>query len=425
MMKKILPLIFVSLLIMPTLTWILNPNFGIPVKRIGLKPPRMYAQAVLDNRYYKALDQYYNDSFSLRSPLIFAKRWVDFHIFRMTDAPGVHVGKGGWLYSRRSIADVRQEVCGNKADLEQIALKLYALEKVIEASGRRFFFMVAPNKSTIYPEFVGYAAQPNGCAHNRYDLLLDAIAALPLKNFVRFDQCLREAKSGHMLLYDRTGAYWNGLGAMVAAEALQQQILEDPQEQAVLDYTPIATANPGDLNRRLMGFTSPAGDKPLQHYTGTGRPRHPSGIVYGDNFMPQLVPYLQQIFSRLDVIRTDRVPSKHQGEDLRRYEVIILETAESGLDSLNIDIDNLFSKLANQVQITAKYPFDLQAAEAVSDISLDLGVSGLQIKSVGDPSVFELKSLPASDKSIFRLLKLSLEAPHTDIMTVRYMTGHP
>jgi len=424
-MKKILALIFIGLLLVPILTWIIDPDFSIPVNRIGLKPPRMYTRALLDNEYYNALDQYYNDSFSLRSPFIFAKRWVDFRIFRMTDAPDVHVGNGGWLYSRRSIEDVRKEACGNKADAAQIALKLYALEKVIEASGRRFFFMVAPNKSTIYPEFVGYVPQRNACNRSRYDLLLDAVATLPLKNFVRIDQLLIESKSSHALLYNKAGACWNGLGAMVAAEAIQRQIFEDPQEEVVLDYTPISTADPDDLNRQLMGFKSQPGDKPVRHYAGTGRPRHPVGIVYGDDFLDLLTPYLQQMFTRLDVIRADRVPSRYYDEDLHKYEVILLEKAESGLDSLDIDIESLLSQFEDQARITAKYPFNLQAAEALSNISLSLDVSGLQIKSVGNPSVFGLKSLPASNEKIFRLLKLSIEAPHTDIMTVSYMTDHP
>jgi hypothetical protein len=425
MMKKIIALIFVGLLLVPTVAWLIDPDFGIPVNRIGLKAPRMYSRALLDNQYYKAFDQYYNDSFPLRSPLVFAKRWVDFHIFRMTDTPDVHVGNEGWLYGRRSIEDLHNETCGNKADAEQIALKLYTLEKFIEASGRRFFFMVVPNKSTIYPEFVGYVPTRKACKSSRYNIVIDAIAALPQKNFVRLDQLLRETKSSHALLYDKAGAYWNGMGAMVAAEAIQRQILEDPQEEVVLDYTSVANANPDDLSRQLMGFKSATGDKPVKHYSGTGRSGHPIGIVYGDNFMPKLLPYLQQMFNRLDLIRADRIPSRHLGEDLRNYEVIFLAKAESELDSLDIDIGSLLSMFENDARIAGWHSFDLQAAEAVSDISLSLGISGLEIKSVGGSSVFELKSLSASDGNIFRLLKLSIEAPHPDIMTIKYLTAHP
>ncbi|MGD8521389.1 MAG: sialate O-acetylesterase [Desulfobacterales bacterium] len=424
-MKKILSLIFGGLLLLPTVTWIINLDFGIPINRIGLNPPRIYTRAFLDNQYYKAFDQYYNDSFSLRGPLVFAKRWVDFHVFRMTDVPEVHVGTEGWLYSRGSIEDLHKEACGNRADVELMALKLYTLEKVIEATGRRFFFTVAPNKSTIYPEFVGYLPQSNACNHSRYDLLLDAISALRLKNFVKIDQLLSNAKASHALLYDKTGAYWNGLGAMVVAGALQREIVEDPQEEVILDYMPMATVDPDDLNRQLMGFKSPAGDKSFRYYAGTGRLSHPVGIVYGDNFIQKLLPYLRQMFNRIDVIRTHHVPSRQHGEDLSRYEVIFLQIAESKLDFLDIDIGSLLSMFENELRMAGQYAFDLQTVEALSDISLNLHASGLEIKSVGDASVFGLISLPASDENIFRLLKLSIEAPHTDIMTIRYIAAHP
>ena len=309
MMKKILSLIFIGLLFVPLVAGLIDPDFGVPENRIGLKAPRMFTRALLDNQYYQAFDQYFNDSFSLRPPLIFAKRWVDFNIFRMTDSAPVHVGNGGWLYTRRSIEDLRKEACSHQDDSRQITLKLYALEKIIQASGRRFFFMVAPNKSTIYPEFTGYVTQRQMCNRSRYDLLIDAIAEIPLKNFIRLDQLLIEAKSSHALLYDKTGAYWNAMGALVAAEAIQRQILEDPQEERVLEYTSAANDNPDDLKRQLMGFKSATGDKPVRHYSGTGRFRHPFGIVYGDNFMQKMLPYLQQMFNRLDVIRVMLVTS--------------------------------------------------------------------------------------------------------------------
>ena len=425
MIKKLLVLSFVGLLLVPIVAGIVDPDFKTPEDRIGLKIPRLYAQALFDNRYYKAFDHYYNDSFSLRSPLVYAKRWTDYNIFRMTDSTAVHVGNEGWLYSRRSIDDFRKEACGHEDDAAQLALKLYALEKIIEASGRRFFFLVVPNKSTIYPEFVRFVPQTGACNRSRYDLLKNAITALPLKNFVSIDKLLKEAKSSQALLYDKTGAYWNAMGAMVAAEEIQRQIAEDPQEEAVLEYTPVAGANPDDLKRRLMGFKSTSVDKPVRHYSGTGRSNHPLGIVYGNDFVQKMLPYLQQMFNRLDVIRAHRLPSKHLGEDLRGYEVIFLTAAESDLDALEFDIDSLLGMFENDVSIAGRHPFDLQSAQAISDISLDPGISGLDIKSVGGSSVLALKSLPSSGDYIFRLLKLSVEAPHPDKMAIKYLTDHP
>jgi hypothetical protein len=422
MMKKILSLTFVALLLVPVVAGFVDPDFKTPEDRAGLKSPRLYTQALFDNRYYKAFDHYYNDSFSLRSPLVYAKRWLDYTIFRMTDSKAIHVGNEGWLYTRRSIEDLRKEACGREDVARQMALKLYALEKIIAASGRRFFFMVAPNKSTIYPEFTGYLPRRQVCNRSRYDLLLDAIARLPLKNFVRLDPLLKEARSGHALLYDKTGVYWNGMGALVAAEAIHRQMTADSRQEFAVEYTPAVGVDIDDLRRQLMGYKSTGADKSVRHFSGTG---HPSGIVYGGDFIQEMRPYLQQMFNRLDVIQTDRLPSRQLGEDLRKYEVIILAVAESDLSEWEIDIAGLLAMFENDGPIADRNPFGLQSAKAISNISLNMDQSGLEIKSVGSASVFELQSLPASDEEIMRLLKLSFEAPHPDTMSINYLTDQP
>ena len=424
-MKKILSLTFVILLLVPVVAVFVKPDFKTPEDRVGLKSPQLYTQALFDNRYYKAFDHYYNDSFSLRSPLVYAKRWLDYHVFRTTDSAAIHIGNKGWLYTRQSIEDLRKDACGHENDTRQTALKLYAVEKILESSGRRFFFIVMPNKSTIYPEFTGYVPQHRVCNHSRYDLLLETMARLPLKNFVGLDNLLKEARSGHGLLYDKTGVYWNAMGAMVAAETLQHQLAEDSRQKVVMEYTPAVGVNTGDLRRQLMGYKSTNGDKSVRHLSGTGQSGHPRGIVYGGNFMQVMRPYLQHMFNGLDVIQSNHLPSKGLGEDIRQYEVIFLAVAESDLDSLEIDIAGLLAMIETDGPIAQRYPFGLQSAKAISGISLGLRQSGLEIKSVGGSSVFELQSLPASDENTLRVLKLSFEAPHPDTMSIHYLTDQP
>jgi hypothetical protein len=145
-MKKILSFLFVLILLSPAMVWLIDLDSGINMERIGLKPPRLDGPALLDNAYYLSFDQYLNDSFSLRSPLIFAKRWLDYRLFKMTDAKGVHVGNNGWLYSRQSIEDYRKEACGGSADTDRLVLELHAIERIIEASGRRFWSCMPLNE---------------------------------------------------------------------------------------------------------------------------------------------------------------------------------------------------------------------------------------------------------------------------------------
>ncbi len=407
------------------MVWLIDLDLGINVERIGLKPPRLDGRALLDNEYYLSLDQYFNDSFSLRSPLIFAKRWLDYRLFHMTDADSVHVGTDGWLYSRQSIDDYRKEACSAKQDIERLVLELHAIERLIEATGRRFFFIVAPNKSTIYPEFVGTLPQSPSCNYNNYDLFLEAIESHRLKNFVRLDQLLRNAKKSDALLYDPTSRFWNVQGAMVAADAIHRQIVEDHVKKQALDYKPIGPISSGDLKNQLMGLLTAAEDESVKNFRGSGQPDLPYGIVYGDDFIQNQLPYMEQMFSRLDVIRVDRIPSRQHKEDLRAYDIILLERAESELGTIQIEIDKIFSILEAEALLPIRYPIDLQTAVPVSNVSLKQQAKGLQIKSVGHQSRFKLISIPASRDHIFRVLKLTITSPHTDNMEIKYMSRLP
>jgi hypothetical protein len=424
-MRKIFILIFVLLLLTPTAVWLIGLDFGFQVDRIGLKPPRFDRRVLFDNAYYLSFDQYFNDSFSLRSPLILTKRWLDYRVFQMTDVKGVHVGSDGWLYSRQSIDDYRKEACNETQAIERLVLELHALEKMIEATGRRFFFIVAPSKSTIYPEFVGPLPQSPACNYSRYDLFLEAIEAQPLKRFVRLDRYLNKLKNNYALLYERTGRFWNGLGAMVASEAIQAQIIKDRRKKVAFEYKRNTTDDYDDLNKRLMGFLTGAEEVPVLHLSHSGQPGLSHAIIYGDDFLKNLIPYLAQLFSRLDVIRADSFPSRQYGEDLRSGDLILLERAESELGTTRIEIDKILPIFEPEALIPIRYLLDLQTIIPDANVSLNNRAEGLEIKSVGIQSVFKIKSIPASDANIFRVLKLTIEASHSDTMTVKYMTASP
>ena len=406
------------------MVWLTGLEFDIHVKRLGLKPPRLNRQALLDNAYYLAFDQYFNDSFSLRSPLIFAKRWLDYRLFHLTDTDAIHVGTDGWLYSRQSIDSLRKTACKEMADIEKLVLELHAIERLIEATGRRFFFTVAPNKSTIYPEFVGPLPQDQSCNRNTYDLLLEAIESHPLKNFVRLDQLLRDSKSD-ALLYDPTSRFWNAQGAMLAARAIHRQIAGDRVNKPVLDFNPSGALRSDDLKNQLLGLANVTDNASVRHFRDSGQPDLPHAIIYGNDFTKKQLPYLQQMFSRLDVIQTDGFPSRQHEEDLSTYDMILLESTESELVGTQIEIDRIFAVFEDEALRLTRHPVDLQTAVPVSNVSLRPQKRGLQIKSLGHQSSFKLTSIPGSDDHMFKVLKITMTSLQANNMTIKFMRRLP
>ena len=424
-MRKIISIIFLLILLSPTAAWLIQLDFGINVERIGIKPPRFDARVLLNNDYYRSFDQYLNDSFSLRSPFVFAKRWLNYRLFGMTDTAAVHVGNQGWLFSRPSIEDYRKEACDDSPIIEQLVLELHAIERMIAASGRQFIFTVAPNKSTIYPEFLGFVPSGKSCDHSRYDLLLQVLERYPLKGFVRLEKRLQNAKQSHALLYNPTSTYWNARGARLAAETIFTQIIEDPNQNQVFDNPQTDPVSQGDLARRMLGLRTEIENLTIRQLTSSGPHDRSDAVVYGDGYLKNLIPYLSRMFSRLEVIEAESVPSRQHGEDWQAADIILLETAESHLGTIRFDVDKIYTTFEADTLLPLSYPIDLKAFVPETNISLNNRAAGLEIKSVGDPSRFAIKSIPGSDGQIFRLLKLTVEAPHSDTMTLKCKTDPP
>lgn len=424
-MRKIFSIIFILILLSPTAVWLIRLDFGINVERIGLKPPRFDARVLLNNDYYRSFDQYLNDSFSLRSPLVFAKRWLNYRLFGMTDTAAVHVGNQGWLFSRPSIEDYRKEACDDSPVIEQLILELHAIERMIAASGRQFIFTVAPNKSTIYPEFLGFVPSGKSCHLSHYDLLLEVLERYPLKGFVRLEKRLQNAKRSHALLYDPTSRYWNARGARLAAEAILTQIIEDPDQNQVFDNPQKDPISQGDLARRMLGLRTEIENLTIRQLTSSGPPDRSDAVVYGDGYLKNLTPYLSQMFSRLEVIEAESVPSRQHSEDWQAADIILLERAESELAMLRLDVDKILANFEAEVLIPSRYPIDLRAFVPQANISLNNQAEILKIKSVGNSSRLALMSIPGSESQVFRVLKLTVKAPHSDIMTIKFETEPP
>jgi hypothetical protein len=272
---------------------------------------------------------------------------------------------------------------------------------------------------------VGFIPETFQCTLSRYDLLLKNMAEYPLNSFVRLDEELRSAKEPGVLLYDKTSTCWNGLGALVAAQTIRQHIFDGQPEHGPVDLRVSGALGTGDLYAQVLHLTSSDEDGPPQSLANRERPDLPSGLIYGDDFTHNLLPYGAEMFNQLDVVTSDRVPSRQHGENLGAYDVILLERAEPALAALHIDLEEVFSLLEPEITIPERYPLPLESAVPLSHISVELREDGLQIKSMGPQSSFELTSVPGSNQGVFRVLKLTIAASHSNIMTITPLADMP
>jgi hypothetical protein len=343
---------------------------------------------------------------------------------------------------------------------------LHALEKIIVSSGRTFLFTIAPNKSTIYPEHIGFSPSYQNCGKSRYDILLEKQSAYPIRNFVRLDDLLLNEKKSNPLYY-KTDSHWNEYGAFLVSRSILKKLFDRQWRSQLPLFEFVKTDISGGMAFDIMGllFTErtlhmktlnyPAAvinnkgplvsvsddsyDKnkrmdiifraknPVWHYS---LKKHlisedlPSAIFYSDSYAVSLIQYIVYSFRRLDLYRTFDIPTEERIENLESYDIILLEAAERVMQHINIDLSKIISALEKDITNLVSYKVNLNAVIPYSNIKMERVADGLHIESVGKVPLLSFSAIPASDDKVFRILKLYIESPQPANLKISHGKVH-
>lgn len=316
---------------------------------------------------FHRIERSFDRRFLLREPFRASRAWVDYYLVESSTVPEVYVGRSGWLYYRDELDDYRKAACSQAGEMEAMALRLQEVERIVVASGRNFVFMVAPNKSTIYPEHVGLS-QSVMCSKSRYDLLLEALQKHPLDNFVRLDDLLMTAKDEKQV-YFKMDTHWNDEGVLIVVRALLRHIQPQGHGKILSNAQVTSQRWRGDLTYMLglhVHEVSPyvvvANDGVVRREepsTPESRVRHlrtvraaidhepllPPVVIYGDSFMENPLRLIETVFSRVDAYWRQgaidsegiRIPMGGSERALLASQTVIFETVERHLPYLRIE----------------------------------------------------------------------------------------
>ena len=124
----------------------------------------------------------------------------------------VILGKNGFLFYRDTLPDYLKT--RDTGAVEPLADKLRALSDALQAEGRTLYLLIAPNKSTVYPEYMPSQAL-RGVSDSCLTLLLKALAARDVR-YVDAAAALNQSKAAGQL-YFAGDTHWNARGAFYVA----------------------------------------------------------------------------------------------------------------------------------------------------------------------------------------------------------------
>lgn len=276
----------------------------------------------------RRFERYWNDSFAFRWYLI---RWHSMAKLALgvSPSPKALVGQDGYLFyaAEQSVDYFRRIKPFTQTDLDRWRVELEKRRDWLAERGIRYVIVVAPNKETIYPEFMPPALRPVR-NESRLDQLLADLRLRSSVDVIDLRPALRSAKQGQRV-YHKTDTHWNDAGALVASREILSRLKRwypDLSDEPSAGSLIVRTAAGGDLARMLaledrfpeesIAWVPSAGQEPASPRAGSSSDveiidcsgcKGPRVVMNHDSFNTNLAPFLSQKFARTVLVEGTRL----------------------------------------------------------------------------------------------------------------------
>ncbi len=308
------------------------------------EPPKLFENGTVNRDFGADTETWFSEHFAGRNHLVALHAKITQALFATSTEPQVILGKDGWLFYEPTLEDYLGTQPYSPREQNALAATLRLMQQYVLENGGRFAATVAPNKNSIYGEYM-----PAYTVSARSESSLAALADILYEQgvaYVDLYDLLREEK-GETLLYHKRDTHWNNYGARLAYNALMDGAAQPHNAFEDTVYT-VESDWDGDLDAMLlpidgipdeqMYFDIPFSQ--LFRYRGsdnvemariqTSGTGSGSLLMYRDSFGNALLPFVATAFQDATFLRANPY-------DLTRMEagqVVIVEIVQRNLRAL-------------------------------------------------------------------------------------------
>lgn len=310
MKQKIMYLPFVALFLLLCLSLSLGTLFfgtsdAAANEQLAQMPALRTEDGALNTEYLGQLQSYVNDRFFLRQKLITLDRRMS-NLLGVSGEDSVIAGKDGWLFFAETLGDYTGTGRMSSRDLFSAANNVALMEEYCRRNGKEFTFIIAPNKNSLYGQFMpDYGVTATTSNAEIFHGLLDQFQVPYVDLFTAFGQ-------QEEVLYFAHDSHWNSKGAALGADLINRSFGIESNYFGG-DFSQ-SEPHEGDLYAMVFPGAQDTETNPVYgaalNYTFTGKATQPDAIVlttagtgtgsllcYRDSFGILLFPYLAESFA--------------------------------------------------------------------------------------------------------------------------------
>lgn len=160
----------------------------------------------------EVFEKYYEDNCPGRDKLIRLKSKIDLELLKMSPSDDIVIGQDGWMFYEDSVSWYTGQIDFDDDDMKAFCDKLTELESNLAQNGGHVVLLIAPNKETVYGEYLPDSIKR---IEDKTEKLMGYLADSGIDAFF-FDDELNAYKDKFQL-YAKRDSHWNSIGAYITA----------------------------------------------------------------------------------------------------------------------------------------------------------------------------------------------------------------
>ena len=347
-MKK-LRIIFICLIlaacIAPSLLMVCGYKNANRENRVLARFPKLFTEDGSNTEFTKKFDSYVDDHFAFKDILVSAFNNTDIAVLHDFNGTNAVIGKENHIFYGETVDDYLGVDQLTQDQIDAIANYLTDVQNRFAIKKTRFAFLIAPNKATIYPEYMPDYLKPDEEASHNIDMLKKAMKRRDI-NFIDAKQILTDAKATNPVYYEHD-SHWNNYGAMLVYNSTADLMGLEQYDPEV--YT-VVKDRTGDLHNFVYPATSYLEERivyPEFHEYKSKRPvdfdrdklvethsevNDKVFVMYHDSFGRSLQPIFSQSVGSLYM--NSYFPYDLDFAEEKHPDFVVIELVERNLDKL-------------------------------------------------------------------------------------------
>lgn len=206
--------VFFAVCLIPFVGMAWQDGSEVVANEVKVQMPEISSDDGFNPEYFDQLTQYIDRNFAGRQTLITINGLLMKNLGESGNEKVIQ-GKDGWLFFEETAKDYLGQATISRREAFAIAENLQTVKLGVESRGGRFFFTIAPNKNSLYGQYMPsrYVANRSESNYALIEPYLDESYYVDL-----FDAL----GSGDEILYHKWDSHWTRAGALAARDALME-----------------------------------------------------------------------------------------------------------------------------------------------------------------------------------------------------------